>query len=467
MDREFAVSPKQIFHIELFILLIAFELLMSFSFLGYIHIEPISVTISYIPVLIAGCLLGPLYSAALGAVFGIASLWKASAFYVLAGDRIFSPFLSGEPVRSLLLSVGTRLCFGAAIGILYWAAKRSARHQLLWIAIVSFFGKQLHSFFVYGAMGILFPEQGHGIGDAFRNFFRPGEIGVALLISLLLMGIWKIWTSPQVQQYRNYVERKKRDPCSHKNRKMIILAVVPFLAFATTIGIYFVDRIRYMMSVYGIHLSDEASHDLTHLQFQFLFGTISLFLIVYIISRIVHDCIVYRVYNSLDKDTLTGLLNRKGFFRICSHLLKDIQFSQGQQCYFLILDIDYFKEINDNYGHPEGDRVLQEIADCLEQRLGDIGITGRLGGDEFLAFTHKPLPKELFESRMRDLMCKIREIEYGANKNVSSSIGAVSVAEPTSAETLYQYADQALYRAKRGGRNQYMITSIKAGQLQK
>lgn len=75
----------------LLIALIAVELFMSFSFLGYIHIEPISLTFVYIPVLVAGCIMGPKESALVGAVFGLASMWKASAFYVGAGDGVFSP----------------------------------------------------------------------------------------------------------------------------------------------------------------------------------------------------------------------------------------------------------------------------------------------------------------------------------------------------------------------------------------
>ena len=80
----------------LFLILIAIELLMSFSFLGYFHVEPISITFAYIPVLLAGCLLGPGASAALGCVFGLASMWKASAPYVAAGDRIFLPYSAGN-----------------------------------------------------------------------------------------------------------------------------------------------------------------------------------------------------------------------------------------------------------------------------------------------------------------------------------------------------------------------------------
>ena len=71
-------------------ILVAIELFMSFSFLGYIHIKPISITFVYIPVLITGCILGAKEAALVGAVFGLSSMWKASAFYVGAGDAIFS-----------------------------------------------------------------------------------------------------------------------------------------------------------------------------------------------------------------------------------------------------------------------------------------------------------------------------------------------------------------------------------------
>ena len=74
--------------------LIAVEMLMSFSFLGYLHIEPISITTAYIPVLLGGALMGPLESTALGTLFGLSSMWKASASYVMASDQLFSPLFS-------------------------------------------------------------------------------------------------------------------------------------------------------------------------------------------------------------------------------------------------------------------------------------------------------------------------------------------------------------------------------------
>ena len=72
----------------IFIGLAAIELLMSFTFLGYIHIPPISVTIAYLPILVAGCLFGPVESVIMGFIFGIASMYKASATYEIGRAHV-------------------------------------------------------------------------------------------------------------------------------------------------------------------------------------------------------------------------------------------------------------------------------------------------------------------------------------------------------------------------------------------
>lgn len=84
-----------------FVLLLAIELIMSFTFLGFIHIDPISLTTAYIPIVVAGCLLGPLESTLIGLVFGLASMYKASALYVVSDDKIFSPLYSGNSIESI------------------------------------------------------------------------------------------------------------------------------------------------------------------------------------------------------------------------------------------------------------------------------------------------------------------------------------------------------------------------------
>lgn len=110
------LQPQGMMRRYAFWILLSVELLLSFSFFGYFHIEPISVTIAYIPVLLAGALIGPLESVAVGALFGLASMWKASANYVMPADQLFSPFYSGEPLGSFMLSVGSPHALRAGIG---------------------------------------------------------------------------------------------------------------------------------------------------------------------------------------------------------------------------------------------------------------------------------------------------------------------------------------------------------------
>lgn len=107
---------------------------MSFTFLGFIHIDPISLTTAYIPIVVAGCLLGPLESTLIGLVFGLASMYKASALYVVSDDKIFSPLYSGNPIGSILLSVGARVLFGFVIGYLFSIIKGRKYEKIgIWI----------------------------------------------------------------------------------------------------------------------------------------------------------------------------------------------------------------------------------------------------------------------------------------------------------------------------------------------
>ena len=138
MGRKLGKAMSSV-HWLLLATMVAVELLMSFSFLGYFHIEPISITIAYIPVLIAGALGGPAESLVVGCAFGLASMWKASATYVMDFDQLFSPFLSGHPWESLFLSVGARALTGPCApeelyrdaDQLLYAAKQNGRDQYL------------------------------------------------------------------------------------------------------------------------------------------------------------------------------------------------------------------------------------------------------------------------------------------------------------------------------------------------
>ena len=434
---------------------VAAELFMSFSFLGYIHIEPLSITMVYIPVLAAGILLGPKEAAGVGAVFGLASLWKASAFYVGAGDAIFSPVRSGKPLESLLLSVGTRTLFGLLSGLLFaWAKRR--RHPLPWIAAAASAGRLLHTTLVYAAMGLFFPESGYGlhsVADDIRRWdFLPFTLvvaGVAVGCQLAVRSNWMRTLFDRVQE----VDRHNAlMDTHHRLRRWLVAALAFFASFA--VAIYFTNRIETVMRQYQIKLNDEISYDLMHLQIQFLLGILSLGAMLLLAAMLYQKNVDYLAYTAR-LDGLTGLLGRAQFFQAGDLRLAACQEADpgAQIGCFLILDVDHFKQINDTCGHPAGDRVLRAVADGLRQAFGPQALYGRLGGDEFVVLLLEPLARRQVADALAGLKASLARIEMDG-RPVTCSIGVIPAESGASMERLYRDADRLLYEAKKNGRDQ-------------
>lgn len=150
-------------------------------------------------------------------------------------------------------------------------------------------------------------------------------------------------------------------------------------------------------------------------------------------------------------DVLTGLMNRQGFFEQASRLL-DRQ-RTGQESCVLMLDLDFFKRINDRFGHAAGDAVLRGFAQVLRQQLRPDDCVGRLGGEEFailLAGTSAPAAHAIAERvRLAFSAEPMRIGDQALACTVSIGIGAGG---GTLEERLLE-ADAALYRAKASGRN--------------
>lgn len=160
-------------------------------------------------------------------------------------------------------------------------------------------------------------------------------------------------------------------------------------------------------------------------------------------------------------DILTGVMNRTGVQRFLRKLFKsDIN---RNQMGVLLFDIDHFKNINDQFGHDVGDRVLGEVAKIINGKTRHTDIFGRWGGEEFILVCSK-IPEE----RLIALADKLREtIEQnafeiqGRSINVTVSIGATTVNADEAFETVFKRADQALYKAKNSGRNQVQFERLR------
>jgi len=156
-------------------------------------------------------------------------------------------------------------------------------------------------------------------------------------------------------------------------------------------------------------------------------------------------------------DQLTGLFNRRYMSRHLNTLISNAG-ATGKPVSFLILDIDFFKKINDSYGHDVGDDVLREFASRVSHNVRGIDLACRYGGEEFVVvmpdtdMTFAYMVAERLRQSVADIPFKIG-VPPG-QITVTISIG-VTASEGTAdtAEALLRRADQALYRAKRDGRN--------------
>lgn len=157
------------------------------------------------------------------------------------------------------------------------------------------------------------------------------------------------------------------------------------------------------------------------------------------------------------RDALTQLPNRTLFLDRLQHAIARAQRDQTQLavCY---IDLDDFKPVNDTYGHAAGDQLLVEIAARLRDQIRGGDTAARLGGDEFvLLLTHLASIEECHQAMDRVLAAITAPIKVGSHSvNISASIGiALYPRDGTKADDLLLLADQAMYEAKRTGRNRY------------
>ncbi|MDO5521285.1 MAG: GGDEF domain-containing protein [bacterium] len=153
-------------------------------------------------------------------------------------------------------------------------------------------------------------------------------------------------------------------------------------------------------------------------------------------------------------DALTGLYNRDAFIEKADVFFKQ-RTSESSAAILGILDIDKFKEINDHFGHQQGDRVIAKVAEVLIRELRSNDIIGRLGGDEFiLVLADVAHNKDCAVRIMQRILHAIEGIEIEHEVNVTASIGLTLVTPgKQDFKQSYYEADMALYRSKELGKN--------------
>lgn len=194
----------------------------------------------------------------------------------------------------------------------------------------------------------------------------------------------------------------------------------------------------------------------------------------YVVKPFIREIVIKRVHNVLESkrrfkemlkeyhsvvqqaqtDSLTGIYNRAtGKDMIDAILQKSIE----EQSAMLMIDIDNFKEINDNYGHEQGDKILIAFAQCLSSSFRKGDVVARMGGDEFVVLISNISSRQFIEKKCNHIFQQALKIR-AKDSTLNCSIGiGIAPKDGNSFSELYRNADSALYQAKKKGKNRYQF----------
>lgn len=155
------------------------------------------------------------------------------------------------------------------------------------------------------------------------------------------------------------------------------------------------------------------------------------------------------------RDSMSGLYNAGSCKDMTQQRLAGLP--EGQMGALVVLDIDFFKHINDTYGHMKGDEVIQTVAKTLQKNFRADDIIGRPGGDEFMVYMPHVQDLRALEEKCGAVCQKIREIKLDSGEHLTISMGVAPARAKDEYDVLYRAADQAMYEVKEKGRDGFKI----------
>lgn len=160
-------------------------------------------------------------------------------------------------------------------------------------------------------------------------------------------------------------------------------------------------------------------------------------------------------------DFLTGIANRRGLDEQLQRTLAASR-RQGDSGVFVLVDLDYFKEVNDRHGHDSGDAVLQKVAEVLCENVRTTDFVGRLGGDEFAVILAHTSPREgMYRAKRLQTLLRQSEAEHKRRRfPLQASFGAANYGEKSEYSELIRRADLAMYKDKRSKGLRYTRVAV-------
>lgn len=225
-----------------------------------------------------------------------------------------------------------------------------------------------------------------------------------------------------------------------------------------TVAATFVVRVVIVFILLGLTLTEQGYAQSTYAWiFHFTSGISALALAVVLLFAAGNDMVLH-FYGKSNRDPLTGLLNRrglKGSFNARPGQNLDAIFVRSM----ILFDVDHFKQVNDRYGHAAGDKVLQRIAKTASGLCQENSQIARIGGEEFAILTDwiSVETAQLLAQHICDSLRFLAHPELDSSQKVTASFGLAVITDADTLNQAMDRADQALYHAKRNGRNQVAL----------
>lgn len=262
-------------------ILVAMEVIVAFSFLGYITITPVAITTMHIFVIVAAMLMGPLEGGVVGLVFGLTCMWKADVTGYTYNDLIFSPLKSDSPLKSLLLALGPQIMLGVAAGYLFRLLFRYGKEKRrgIWLVVITVISTLLYFVMVDWAIGALFPETGITWENSLETMFSINSLVMWAATLFMMIFVYRLCGKEFAQRfYREHLQFHEKKSVKYMTFR-VAFAVLFILMFG---GLFLRMASQYevVFMAEDIVLTDAAYGKIIQLALQFLCALVAVMMIL-------------------------------------------------------------------------------------------------------------------------------------------------------------------------------------------
>ena len=439
---------------EIVLVLMALEAIFAFSYLGYIDFSMISSTTLHILVIVAAMIFGIEGSVPVMCVFALTSIWLAS-FATATLDLLYSPIVSGVPIRSLMFVVA-RILFAIVAGLIFGIYFRKPRkHIYIGIALLAVLNTFLYGAIMFVPYALFFPTIFHELIlnwsalPVFRDWLSY------VLAAAACCFVHYFLSKQKVKNYLSYLCENCEVEESKDYKRVFRYAKFGALIIGILCVMYLRKRILVELMSQGVAVTGILDLNIANFLVQLLCALVCLFEIVSVIVRWINEYYTMQQVKMDEKlneqsvkisiDPLTGVFSRFAY----NDVMESYDNQAPEDFVAFLIDINGLKVVNDTLGHEAGDELMCGAADCIMKAVGNKGRTFRIGGDEFVVFG--TMKKEQADETLLEMNRIITSWSGEKVKNLSVSAGYALASEFTgySIEDLTKEADKAMYEQKK------------------